>query len=122
MKKEHVVLSVASTMTLEREQFDEFMVRNQARLLDFAKPYIGSLVLDQREEFLKFALERAWETRAQLKPRKSAFAEANIDILRWWEDNCLIPAARSRDQWLLRTWDRRTEIVSGRRLGRQGIV
>lgn len=101
----------------ERAQFDTFMERNVARLLDFAQPYIGRLVPEQREEFLQVALERAWDKRAELKPKKTAFAEEHIDILRWWGD-CLRPAALSRTEWTLRTWDGRREKVKGSRLGR----
>ena len=103
----------------ERKQFDAFMERNVARLQTFAQPYIGRLVPEQREVFLKVALERAWEKRGELKPRKTAFAEEHVDILHWWEDSCLKPAALSRQQWTLRKWNGERETVRGTRLGRQ---
>lgn len=103
----------------ERKQFEEFMARNIARLQTFAQPYIGRLVPEQREMFLKVALECAWSYRAELKPRKTAFAEEHIDILHWWEERCLKPAAHSRASWTLRTWDGQRETVRGNRLGRQ---
>lgn len=105
----------------ERQQFDAFMERNVARLTTHAQPYIGALVPSQREYFLRFALVKAWEHRGELKAKKTAFAEENIDILSWWEEHCLKPAARSRTTWTLRTWDRQTETVRGRDLGRTAI-
>lgn len=105
----------------ERKQFDEFMARNVARLQTFAAPYIGRLGPEQREVFLKFALECAWSHRGRLKAEKTAFAEENIDILHWWEQYCLIPAARSQPRWSLRKWDGGVEIVRGKDLGRKGL-
>lgn len=102
----------------ERKQFEAFMARNIARLQTFAQPYIGRLEPSDLHQFLAFALERAWETRAELKPRRTAFAEEHVDILHWWEDNCLKPAAQSRREWVLRTWDGQRERVKGRDLGR----
>ncbi|MGH8236051.1 MAG: hypothetical protein ACREXP_03390 [Steroidobacteraceae bacterium] len=102
----------------ERQQFDTFMQRNIARLTTHAQPYIGRMVPSQRHDFLKFALEQAWATRAELKPRKTAFAEEHIDILHWWEERCLKPAARTRREWTLRTWDGQREILRGTALGR----
>jgi len=103
----------------ERKQFEEFMERNVARLQTFAQPYIGRLVPSQRELFLQVALECAWEHRAELKPRKTPFAEEHIDILHWWEERCLKPAAHSRASWTLRKWNGERETVRGTRLGRQ---
>ncbi|HEX7041415.1 MAG TPA: hypothetical protein VF202_14960 [Trueperaceae bacterium] len=103
----------------ERQQFEAFMKRHTAKLLDFAKPYIGRLIPEQREEFLTVALERAWESRHELKPKKTAFGTEQVELLRWWEDYCLKPAARSRKVWTLRTWDRQREFVKGTKLGRQ---
>lgn len=101
----------------ERTQFDAFMARNVARLQDAAKRYVGRLVPEQNEQFLAFALAKAWETREHLKPRKSSYAEVHVDILYWWNEFCLRPAALSRTEWTLRTWDGGRETVSGRRLG-----
>lgn len=101
-----------------QEQFDQFMRRHSASLLDFAKPYIGRLGPVQREEFLEVALTQAWEKRAELKVKKTGYAESTVNVLRWWEDFCLKPAALSKKEWRLRTWDRQIEIVPGNRLGK----
>jgi hypothetical protein len=103
----------------ERKQFEAFMERNVARLQTFAQPYIGRLVPEQRHEFLKLALELAWTHRSELRAKKTAFAEEHIDILHWWEERCLKPAAHSQKTWTLRTWDGQRETVRGNRLGRQ---
>jgi hypothetical protein len=102
----------------ERKQFEAFMERNVARLQTFAQPYIGRLVPSQRHEFLKLALELAWTHRAELKAKKTAFAEEHIDILHWWERYCLQPTARSKPCWTLRKWNGELETVKGTQLGR----
>jgi hypothetical protein len=104
---------------VEKKVFEEFMTRHAAQLLSHAKPYIDRLVPEQREEFLAFALNQAWEKREQLKPRKNQYGAVTLGILRWWEDNCLRPAALSRKTWTLRTFDRRREFVPGHKLGKR---
>lgn len=103
----------------ERAQFELFMERHVAQLLHHAKPYIGRLVPEEREEFLRFALEQAWEKRAALKPRKTPYGSTRVDLLRWWDDQCLRPAALSKKEWRLRTFDRQIEIVPGKKLGKR---
>jgi hypothetical protein len=105
----------------EREQFEAFMARNKARLLDFAKRYISELVPEHREQFLAVALEQAWEKRGELKARNNQDAEPTVRILGWWEDYCLRPAALSRATWTLRTgWNgSERQTVTGRQLGRR---
>lgn len=103
----------------EREQFEAFMRRHIAQLQDFAKRYTGRLVPEQREQFLEFALNRAWEQRGELKARSNENAEPTVRILGWWEDQCLRPAALSRATWTLRTWDGQRETVPSYRLGKR---
>lgn len=105
----------------ERQQFEAFMRRHVAQLQDFAKRYIGALIPEDREQFLAFALEQAWQKRTELKPKKTEYAEDHVDVLRWWEDHCLRPAALSRETWTLRTgWNgSERQVVSGRQLGRR---
>lgn len=104
---------------VERKVFEEFMRRHVAQLLSYAKPYIDRLVPEQREEFLQFALDKAWAHRGDLKPKHNQYGAVTLGILRWWEDKCLRPAARSKKEWRLRTFDRRIEIVPGTKLGRR---
>jgi hypothetical protein len=108
--------------TFEQAQFELFMESRTAQLLDFAKPYIGRLVTSQRDAFLETALNKAWENRAALKPHRNKYGSTTVDVLRWWEDRCLRPTALSRQTWDLRTYDRQIETVSGRQLGKRGML
>lgn len=113
---EHVAALREAT---ERQQFESFMRRHTAQLLDFAKRYVGALIPEHREAFLAFALEQAWEKRGELKARNNEDAEPAVRVLGWWEDHCLRPAALSRPTWTLRAWDGQRETVTGRQLGRR---
>ena len=116
VKREDVEGRVPSKESVEREQFEAFMQRHVAQLNDFAKRYTGRLIPEHREAFLSFALDQAWEQRDELFQRD----EDSVQLLRWWDDYCLRPAATSRESWTLRTgWNgsERTT-VTGRQLGR----
>lgn len=94
------------------------MARHVAQLGTRTVHYAGRLIPEQKEAFLAFALNQAWEQREHLKPRKSAYAETSVDTLYWWEEFCLRPAAYSRTEWTLRTWDGQRETVTSRQLGK----
>jgi hypothetical protein len=102
--------------TQERAVFEMFMERRMAQLQDAAKRYTGRLIPEHRDAFLTFALNQAWERRAELKP-----GTEDAGVLQWWEECCLRPAALSRATWTLRTWDRQLETVRGRHLHRSAF-
>ena len=96
----------------ERVAFEQTMVTNIAKLLDFAKPYVGRLNSSDRGALLGSALEKMWEWRKSYKPRSGE------SLLQYW-DRCLAAAAKMRKTWQVSRFDGWTT-VRGEHLGAQG--
>lgn len=95
----------------DRRNFDEFMARNTARLMDYAKKYVGRLPSLERELFLSRALRAAWDTRMTYSPQREA-----AGLLLWWE-TCLRTAALSRRYWH-QLYQDDVRLIAGKDLGR----
>jgi hypothetical protein len=77
----------------ERTQFDSFMASNTARLLDYARPWLGKMPSVERELLLARALRAAWLRRDKYRPDAEG-----AGVLKWWGE-CLTGALMSRPRW-----------------------
>lgn len=100
------------TVEQERAAFDRIMEANTARLMDFAKPYVGRLNNADRGTLLGSALTFMWERRKTHNPKAES-------LLQFW-DRCLRAAAVLRKSWLVSKFDGWTW-VRGAELGAQGV-
>lgn len=94
----------------ERAEFDDQMSRNVAKLMDFAKPYVGRLTPSDCELLLGWALTEAWARRATFAPRKAS-------LLIWW-DECLRAAADRQPYWNVIWYDNSVRAVASSKLGK----
>lgn len=93
----------------EREAFENVMASHVAKLMDFARPYVGRLCRADSEYFVERALEEAWTRRDNFEPTKAS-------LLMWWE-GCLKAAALTRKAWCVQ-YSHKVEWVPGSKLGR----
>lgn len=103
--------TVGRTEAQERAVFERIMESNTAKLMDFAKPYVGRLNNDDRGELLGTAIENMWERRKTHNPKQES-------LLQFW-DRCLRAAALLRETWRVSRFDGWTT-VRGTQLGAQG--
>ena len=85
---------VMSHTERERVEFEKVMAAHVARLMGFARPFVGRLAPVDATDLIERALEAAWAKRGSFNPHKAS-------LLIWWEE-CLREAARSRPRWCLR--------------------
>lgn len=97
--------------TKEQVEFEVMLAQRVAKLMDFAKPYVGRLSSADRNYLLATALHTAWLTRKEFDPEKAEEA----GLLLWW-NKCLRAAALTQRTWFVFHMDR-WERVSGERLG-----
>lgn len=97
----------------QRVAFEATMTANTAKLMDFAKPYVGRLNNTDRETLLGAALEKMWEWRKTYKPGHGE------SLLQYW-DRCLKAAAKLRSTWQVSRFDGWTT-VRGDALGAVGV-
>lgn len=100
---------ISSREATERAEFEQVMAAHVAKLMDFAKPYVGRLSRADTAYFIEQALEEAWIQRSTFNPHKAS-------LLTWWE-RCLRAAASSRKLWSLQ-YSTGIEWVRGADLGR----
>lgn len=75
-----------------REQFEQMLAEASSRLRDHTARFIGGLNSNDREAFLRIAIDSAWEHREEFKPRPG------YSLPQYW-GRCLRWAAESRDKW-----------------------
>lgn len=101
----------SKTLANERSAFERIMESNTARLMDFAKPYVGRLCNGDRESLLGNAIDFMWGWRKSHNSREES-------LLQFW-DRCLRAAALLRTTWHVSRFDG-WATVRGERLGAQG--
>lgn len=95
----------------DREAFEHELGRppHQARMMEHAARYVGMLDKDDKNALLEYAVDRLFETRAQIKETK--------DVLKVWIE-ALEYAALRRPYWLVCFNGYEWRRVKGARLGR----
>ena len=92
----------------DREAFDDMMALHVARLMDYARPFVGRLSSYDSSKLINDAIEIAWET-------SGAFNPETVQMLQWWGE-CLRRAALRRQAWEIREGET-YRWISGRDLG-----
>jgi hypothetical protein len=75
-----------------REQFEQMIASQMHRLRDVTADFAKGLAEDDKECFLRIAIDAAWDHRDEFKPRPG------YGLPQYWK-RCLKYAATSRDKW-----------------------